>query len=84
MSLKDLTAEAHKQAETQPFVKLIFSGNITNEEYARYLFNQYSVYSTLESLADTAGILSDMQGIKRAEKINEDLHELDVTLPEEL
>lgn len=84
MSLKDLTAEAHKQAETQPFVKLIFSGNITNEEYAKYLFNQYAVYSTLESLADTAGILSDLQGIKRAVKINEDLHELEVSIPEEL
>jgi heme oxygenase len=84
MSLKELTANAHKQAETQPFVKLIFSGNITNEEYAKYLFNQYAVYSTLESFADTAGILSDIQGIKRAEKINKDLDELESSIPSEL
>ena len=83
MSLKDLTAEAHKQAETQPFVKLIFSGNITKEEYARYLFNQELVYATLESFAQSAGIFDDLPGIKRAEKIRDDLIELEVPLSDE-
>jgi len=29
MSLKELTHEAHKNAETQPFVKILFSGKIS-------------------------------------------------------
>jgi heme oxygenase (biliverdin-producing, ferredoxin) len=83
MSLKELTAEAHKQAETQPFVKLIFSGSISKEDYARYLFNQELVYATLELFAQSAGILDDLPGIKRAEKIRDDLIELEVPLLDE-
>jgi heme oxygenase (biliverdin-producing, ferredoxin) len=84
MSLKELTAAAHNEAETQPFVKLIFSGDISKEDYTKFLFNQYAAYSTLESLADTAGLLTDLLDIKRADKINEDIHELGCPLPEEL
>lgn len=76
MSLKDLTAEAHKQAETQPFVKKIFSGNITKEEYATYLYNQYAAYEILESHALIVGLLNDLPGIQRAAKLLEDFKEL--------
>ena len=76
MSLKELTAEAHKQAETQPFVKLIFSGNITKEAYAEYLYNQYAAYEILESHALVVGLLNDLPGIQRAAKLLEDFKEL--------
>ena len=84
MSLKELTAEAHRQAETQPFVKLIFSGNITKEEYATYLYNQYAAYEILESHALIVGLLNDLPGIQRAAKLLEDFKELwpaDQTVP---
>ena len=42
MSLKDLTHDAHKEAETKPFVKVLFSGNIDPKLYALYLKNQPS------------------------------------------
>jgi heme oxygenase len=76
MSLKELTAEAHKLAETQPFVKKIFSGNITKEEYATYLYNQYAAYEMLESHALIVGLLNDLPGIQRAAKLLEDFKEL--------
>lgn len=82
MSLKELTAEAHRQAETHPFVKLIFSGNITKEQYARYLLNQQYCYAVLEAFANDAGILDDLPGICRADKIQEDLVELEVDVPD--
>jgi heme oxygenase len=82
MSLKELTAEAHKLAETQPFVKKIFSGNITKEEYARYLLNQELAYAVLESFANDVGLLDDLPGIHRASKIQEDLVELEADVPE--
>ena len=76
MSLKELTAEAHRLAETQPFVKKIFSGNITNEEYATYLYNQYAAYEILESYALIVGLLNNLPGIQRAAKLLEDFKEL--------
>ena len=81
MSLKELTAEAHKLAETQPFVKLIFSGNITKEEYAEYLVNQELVYATLETFATSAGVLDDLPGICRAPHIRQDILELEADVP---
>jgi heme oxygenase len=82
MSLKELTAEAHKLAESQPFVNLIFSGNISKEQYAHYLLNQELAYATLEAFANDAGILDDLPGIKRAEKIKQDLLELEADVPD--
>ena len=41
MSLKEATWEHHKRAETRAFVKEMFSGSISNERYALYLFNQH-------------------------------------------
>lgn len=82
MSLKELTAEAHKQAETQPFVKLIFSGSISKEDYARYLFNQEYAYSVLEAFAQEVGLLDDLPGIARADKIKQDINDLGVPVPE--
>jgi heme oxygenase len=76
MSLKELTAEAHRLAETQPFVKKIFSGNLTNEEYAIYLYNQYTAYEILESHALVIGLLNDLPGIQRAAALLGDFKEL--------
>jgi hypothetical protein len=36
MSLKELTHEAHQNAERQAFVKILFSGNINPRLYAEY------------------------------------------------
>jgi hypothetical protein len=41
MSLKDLTHDAHKNAERQEFVKIMFSGNINPKLYATFLKNQH-------------------------------------------
>jgi heme oxygenase len=76
MSLKDLVWEAHKKAETKPFVKVLFSGNIDSKLYATFLKNQHPCYDILEACAMKAGILSDLPDIRRAPKINNDFLEL--------
>ena len=58
MSLKDLTKEHHTNAETQPFVKVLFSGNIDPKLYATYLKNQHPMYEILEVCAMPHGLLS--------------------------
>ena len=76
MSLKDLTHEAHKKAETQPFVKVLFSGNINPELYAIYLKNQHPQYEILEVCAMAHGLLSDLPDVRRAPGILADFMEL--------
>jgi len=77
MSLKDLTYEEHRNAETQPFVKVLFSGSIDPELYATYLYNQFPQYEVLEMFALKSGILAEMpKGIERAKRIYADFMEL--------
>lgn len=76
MSLKDLTHEAHRHAETRPFVKVLFSGKIDPELYAVYLFNQHKMYDLLEMFAMSNGLMNDYPSIRRAPNIWEDFVEL--------
>ena len=76
MSLKDLTWEHHKYAETRPFVKVLFSGKITPEAYATYLYNQHKCYDLLEAIAMMHGLMNDYPAIRRAPSILEDFNEL--------
>ena len=84
MSLKDLTHAAHKNAETQPFVKVLFSGNIDPLLYATYLKNQHPMYEILEVCAMPHGMLTGLTDIRRAPAIGADFVELwpsDAPLP---
>jgi len=76
MSLKELTHEAHRNAETQPFVKILFSGKINPELYAAYLKNQHPCYEILEVCAMPHGLLNGMPDMRRAPAILEDYLEL--------
>jgi len=75
-NLKELTWEHHQNAERQSFVKEMFSGNITNERYATYLYNQYICYDLLEALSRVHGIFNDIPELQRAPSIMEDFQEL--------
>jgi heme oxygenase len=76
MSLKDLTHDAHKDAESQPFVKILFSGNINPELYATYLKNQHPMYEVLEVCAMPHQLLHGLPDIRRAPSILADFMEL--------
>lgn len=85
-NLKALTGEHHRNAERQAFVKEMFSGNISNERYATFLFNQHPQYNLLEALAQVHGIFDGMPELRRAPRIYEDYQnlateELPVLLP---
>jgi heme oxygenase (biliverdin-producing, ferredoxin) len=77
MSLKDLTHEAHKEAETKPFVKVLFSGKIDPKLYALYLKNQHPCYEILEVCSMMhPGLLGNSDDARRAPAINADFEEL--------
>lgn len=76
MSLKDATYEQHKRAETRPFVKILFSGEIDPKLYATYLKNQHPMYEILEVCAMPHGLFAGLPEIRRAPAILEDFIEL--------
>jgi heme oxygenase len=75
-TLKELTHENHVLAEQQPFTKLLLSGNISENIYADFLFNQHAIYETLETVANSHGLLSGLTGIERNKKILADFKNL--------
>ena len=71
-NLKELTWEHHKAAERQEFVREMFSGNLSKERYATFLFNQHPQYNLLEVFAMVHGLLD----VRRAPAIHDDYQEL--------
>jgi heme oxygenase len=76
MSLKELTHEQHRRAETRPFVKVLFSGNVNPKLYATYLKNQHPMYEILEVCAMPHGLFTGLPEIRRAPAILSDFLEL--------
>jgi heme oxygenase len=74
MSLKELTWEVHQRAERTDFARKLIKG-LSPKEYHRYLYNQYMIYSVLESAAQK--IYPELKDIYRAERIYDDLRELE-------
>jgi heme oxygenase len=76
MSLKELTKEAHTQAEKSGFVKILFSGEIDPKLYATFLKNLHPQYEILEVCAMARGVLTGFPDARRSPSINADFEEL--------
>jgi heme oxygenase len=76
MSLKELTHDAHKEAEPKQFVKVLFSGKIDPKIYALYLKNQHPCYEILEVCAMMYPGLLGGADARRAPAIDSDFQEL--------
>lgn len=76
MSLKELTHEQHRRAETRPFVKVLFKGDVHPKLYATYLKNQHPIYEILEVCAMPHGLMNSFPEIRRAPEILADFVEL--------
>ena len=81
MSLKELTKQNHSNAERSWFAGRMFSGEITNPEYAIYLKQQYESYKALEDRFENIPLDSEVkfpdERIKRSQSIYKDLIEID-------
>lgn len=75
-TLKELTWEYHKNAERQDFARKLLKGELTEEQYAEYLFNQQHIYNELEKWSRKAGILNGIEDICRTESIVKDREQL--------
>lgn len=77
MSLKELTAENHRSAERKKFAKTLMSGSIDPALYYKYLTNQFYSYVMLESKLPL--VFLEIEEIRRANLIRDDLQELETT-----
>ena len=75
-TLKELTAEVHAEAESQPFIKSIFAGNVDKGKYTDYVYQLFHVYGLMEILASKHNIFDDMEDLKRAKLAQKDWAEL--------
>lgn len=83
-NLKRLTWENHKEAERTKFMARLLSRELTSEQYYIYLSNQYRCYRALEYYASLQGWFDfeneDLEPIRRAHLMIEDLEEMELTL----
>lgn len=75
-NLRELTKEAHTNAERSAFVKILFSGSINPKLYATYLKNQHPQYEILEVCAMPHNLFSGLPDTRRAPAILSDFIEL--------
>ena len=74
--LKELTWANHSKAERTEHARKLLKG-MTPEEYHRYIYNQYAMYSILESKAREHRVLDGIEDICRADAIRADMEEIE-------
>ena len=73
MGLKEATAELHSKAEKMEFNQRMFRGELSTDEYVKYLYQQVSIFDAIES--EELPHLS----LARTNKVKEDILELKST-----
>lgn len=76
MSLRDAIKDKHDKAEKHRFVVLLLSGKLPKAAYASHLHNQALCYAALEKKATEHGLLEGLDGLRRADLMEQDLAEL--------
>lgn len=85
MSLKELTADKHKEAETTPFMKAVFAKTLPKEIWADWTYQKTLFYGAIEGAAGANQLLGDLPDIRRAFYLWEDFNEMwdkDTTRPD--
>lgn len=75
--LREITQQRHQAVEDLPFTQYLLHGNITREHYVIYLAEMLMIYRQLELYAALDGHLTDMPELPRADRMAQDLQELD-------
>jgi len=77
MSLRDITKDLHRDAETSQMARTLLRGEATKEQYATYLYNLLAIYDPLEFSATRQGMFKNLPGIERLGKLYQDFLEID-------
>jgi heme oxygenase len=73
MGLREATAELHSKAEKMEFNQRMFRGELSTDEYVKYLYQQLSIFDVIESEE------LPHPSLARVDKVKEDILELKST-----
>lgn len=76
MSLKDLTAAKHAEAESTRFMKAVFEKTLPFDLWADWTFQKTLFYGAIEGAAGANGLLTDLPDIRRAFYLYQDFNEM--------
>ena len=65
MSLKELTAEKHKEAETTPFMKAVFARTLPQDLWVDWTYQKWLFYGAIEGAAGANLLLNDLPDLRR-------------------
>lgn len=75
MSLQALTDDKHTEAQNTPFMQAVLDQKLPDAVWTDYLYQRFIIYSALETVACDAGIMADLPGLERAQKLYQDVKE---------
>jgi heme oxygenase len=76
MSIKELTADKHREAETTAFMQAVFKGTMDRKTWADFIWQKAHFYRVIEFHCNRAGYLDDLPSIQRAERLGNDYIEI--------
>lgn len=76
MSLKEITADLHKQAESTPFMKAVFARSLPKEIWADWTYQKTLFYGAIEGAAGANRLLGDLPDLRRAFYLYQDFCEM--------
>jgi heme oxygenase len=72
MSLKELTKDNHTKAEETKFMQCVFKKSMTIDVWNDFTYQKALIYTAIEVIAKTHGLLDDLKGIERGDKLVND------------
>jgi heme oxygenase len=66
MSLKELTAEKHKEAESTLFMKAVFDKTLPRDLWIDWTYQKWLFYGAIEGAAGANRLLGDLPDLRRA------------------
>jgi heme oxygenase len=72
MSLKEITAEKHSQAENTAFMKSVFDRSISPNDWTDFLYQKWNIYHTIETKAKFHDLITGLEGLIRGPLLHQD------------
>jgi heme oxygenase len=74
--LRDAIRQIHESTQNHPVADLLMSGDLPKNVYADLVYNYLRAYKALETEADKVGLFEGIEGIKRADLMQQELDSL--------
>jgi len=81
MSLKDLTAAKHAEAESTPFMKAVFAKTLPFDLWVDWTYQKWLFYGAIEGSAGANQLLGDLPDLRRAFYLAMDYQEMNGNNP---